>query len=156
MYKSVVQNQPVHINQPIPNATQEAKAKPSPQQRQQQQQQQQQQQEQEQDSDSDMMNMASTKSEISEISALPIIHTIVTVLSTVTQAVDQRKDKEKAEERKKIAMKEVEDRIIETNKRTIKPKQSTNALRSKMMEMNSTTMVRVADTERGIKEEAEK
>ena len=37
LYKSAVQNQPVQVSQPKPNATQAAKAKPPPQQRQQQQ-----------------------------------------------------------------------------------------------------------------------
>ena len=163
-----------------------------------------------------MMGIASTKSEISEISAPPTIQIIAIILSTVTQAVEEmkndlkateqnrakrevkaiksriqrgkvekkeraeeekrreviqkadkkraaairRKDKEEAEESNKIARKEIQHRIDEANKRQMEQTQSTNALMATMVKMiqasNSTVIARVADTEKGIKETAEK
>ena len=55
-----------------------------------------------------------------------------------------------------IARKEVEDRIDEANKRSIKQQQSTNLLLSKIVEMQSDTIVLAADTQRRIGEKEEK
>ena len=109
LYKSAIQNQPVHTGQPRPNVIKAAKATPTPQQRQHHQQQQQQ--------DSDKMNVASTKSEISEISVSPTIQTIATILSTVTQAVEGMKNDLIAieENRTKRKVKAIKSRIQREN-----------------------------------------
>ena len=51
---------------------------------------------------------------------------------------------------------EVEDRIDEANKTATDLQQSTNLLLSKMVEMQSDTIVRAADTQRKIEEKEEK
>ena len=65
---------------------------------------------------------------------------------------NRRKDKGEAEECNIIAQKEVENRIDEANKRPIEQQQSTNLLLSKMVEMQSDTIVQAADTQRQIEE----
>ena len=63
------------------------------------------------------MDIASTKSEISEISATPTIHTLATILSTVTQAVEGLQSDLKAteENRAKREVKAIKSRIQKGN-----------------------------------------
>ena len=90
-YKSAVQNQLATTTQSKSNQIQPAAAR-TPQQQQQQHQHQQPQ----SDTDSDKMETGSTKSDILENSASPIIHTLATVISAMTEVVAEMKSVLKA------------------------------------------------------------
>ena len=113
-YKSAVHNQLATTTHSKSNQYQPAATTPSSQQRQQQQRQQQR-----LDQDSDKMKAGSTKSDISEISKSPTIHTGMTAVSAMTEVVvkiksvlkatdDDRKNREEKAKQSRIQREKVE------------------------------------------------